>query len=119
MPIRFETGQGPAALQGVVIVVEPETGRATSVAPAPRRRLLILDGKVVAEKVLDDVRAGVARFRDTYRRRADAGRRARRRRSRRPKLYVANKKKAADTVGIASQDHLHPEGLEARGAARR
>jgi len=31
MPIRFETAKGPAALQGVVIVVEPETGRATSI----------------------------------------------------------------------------------------
>src|SRR5438034_3730585 len=31
MPIRFETARGPAALQGVVIVVEPETGRATSI----------------------------------------------------------------------------------------
>src|SRR5438445_227056 len=31
MPIRFETAKGPAALQGVVIVVEPETGRANSI----------------------------------------------------------------------------------------
>ena len=31
MPIRFETAKGPAALQGAVIVVEPETGRATSI----------------------------------------------------------------------------------------
>src|SRR6266850_490759 len=31
MPIRFETAKGPAALQGVVIAVEPETGRATSI----------------------------------------------------------------------------------------
>src|SRR6059036_3226890 len=31
MPIRFETAKGPAALQGVVIVVEPETGRASSI----------------------------------------------------------------------------------------
>jgi 2',3'-cyclic-nucleotide 2'-phosphodiesterase len=31
MPTRFETAKGPAALQGVVIVVEPETGRATSI----------------------------------------------------------------------------------------
>jgi methylenetetrahydrofolate dehydrogenase (NADP+)/methenyltetrahydrofolate cyclohydrolase len=28
------------------------------------------------------------------------------------KVYVANKKRAADTVGIASQDHIHPEGLD-------
>src|SRR5262250_3398854 len=31
MPIRFETAKGPAALQGAMIVVEPETGRATSI----------------------------------------------------------------------------------------
>jgi methylenetetrahydrofolate dehydrogenase (NADP+) / methenyltetrahydrofolate cyclohydrolase len=72
---------------------------------------LILDGKVVAQKVLDDVRAGVARLKD----RAGVV----------PtlavvlvgdfapsKVYVANKKRAADTVGIASQDHIHPEGLD-------
>jgi hypothetical protein len=70
---------------------------------------LILDGKVVAQKVLDEVRAGVARFRDTT--------------GVAPKLavvlvgdfapskiYIANKKRAADTVGIAAEDHLHPEG---------
>jgi methylenetetrahydrofolate dehydrogenase (NADP+)/methenyltetrahydrofolate cyclohydrolase len=75
---------------------------------------LILDGKAVAQKVLDDVRAGVARVKD----RTGAV----------PtlavvlvgdfapsKVYVANKKRAADTVGIASQDHIHPEGLD-RGA---
>jgi methylenetetrahydrofolate dehydrogenase (NADP+) / methenyltetrahydrofolate cyclohydrolase len=72
---------------------------------------LILDGKVVAQKVLDDVRAGVVRLKD----RAAVV----------PtlavvlvgdfapsKVYVANKKRAADTVGIASQDHIHPEGLD-------
>jgi methylenetetrahydrofolate dehydrogenase (NADP+) / methenyltetrahydrofolate cyclohydrolase len=72
---------------------------------------LTLDGKVVAQKVLDDVRAGVARVQD--------------RSGIVPtlavvlvgdfapsKVYVANKKRAADTVGIASQDHLHPEGLD-------
>jgi hypothetical protein len=31
MPIRFETAKGPAALHGVVITVEPETGKATSI----------------------------------------------------------------------------------------
>ena len=58
---------------------------------------MILDGKVVAQKVLDEVRAGVARFRGT----AGAA----------PtlavvlvgdfapsKIYVANKKKAAEPV---------------------
>jgi len=72
---------------------------------------LTLDGKAVAQKVLDDVRAGVARLKD--------------RSGIVPtlavvlvgdfapsKVYVANKKRAADTVGIASQDHIHPEGLD-------
>ena len=31
MPIRFETAKGPAALHGVVIVVDPETGRASDI----------------------------------------------------------------------------------------
>src|SRR2546426_10394218 len=31
MPLRFETAKGPAALQGAVIVVEPDTGRASSI----------------------------------------------------------------------------------------
>ena len=72
---------------------------------------MTLDGKVVAQKVLDDVRAGVARLKD--------------RTGTAPtlavvlvgdfapsKVYVANKKRAADTVGIASEDHIHPEGLD-------
>ena len=72
---------------------------------------MTLDGKVVAQKVLNDVRAGVARLKD--------------RTGTAPtlavvlvgdfapsKVYVANKKRAADTVGIASEDHIHPEGLD-------
>jgi methylenetetrahydrofolate dehydrogenase (NADP+)/methenyltetrahydrofolate cyclohydrolase len=72
---------------------------------------LTLDGKIVAQKVLDDVRAGVARLKE--------------RSGVVPtlavvlvgdfapsKVYVANKKRAADTVGIASEDHIHPEGLD-------
>jgi metallophosphoesterase (TIGR00282 family) len=31
MPIRFETAKGPAALHGAVIVVDPETGRASDI----------------------------------------------------------------------------------------
>ena len=31
MPMRFETAKGPAALHGVVITVEPETGKATAI----------------------------------------------------------------------------------------
>jgi methylenetetrahydrofolate dehydrogenase (NADP+)/methenyltetrahydrofolate cyclohydrolase len=75
---------------------------------------LILDGKLVAQKALDEVRAGVDRLK------AGTGVA--------PtlavvlvgdfapsKVYVANKKRAADTVGIASKDHLHPEGLDRVG----
>jgi metallophosphoesterase (TIGR00282 family) len=31
MPMKFETAKGPAALHGVVITLEPETGRATGI----------------------------------------------------------------------------------------
>jgi methylenetetrahydrofolate dehydrogenase (NADP+)/methenyltetrahydrofolate cyclohydrolase len=72
---------------------------------------LTLDGKLVAQKVLDDVRVRVAAMKN----RSGVA----------PtlavvlvgdfapsKVYVANKKRAADTVGIASEDHIHPEGLD-------
>jgi len=71
---------------------------------------LILHGKPVAEKVLGDVRAGVERLK------AASGVT--------PTLavvligddpasqvYVRNKKRAADSVGIATQDFIHPAGL--------
>ena len=71
---------------------------------------MILHGKPVAEKVLGDVRTGVERLRA-------AGGPA-------PTLavvligddhasqvYVRGKKRAADSVGIATQDHMHPAGL--------
>jgi methylenetetrahydrofolate dehydrogenase (NADP+) / methenyltetrahydrofolate cyclohydrolase len=71
---------------------------------------LILDGKVVSEKILEEVRAGVSRLRSA--------------RGITPtlavvligdfapsKIYVAGKKKAADSVGIASQDHVYPERM--------
>ena len=71
---------------------------------------MILDGKAVAEKVLGQVRDGVTRLR------ADTGVA--------PRLavvlvgddaasqvYVRNKKRSADSVGIATQDFLHPQGL--------
>jgi len=71
---------------------------------------VILEGKPVAEKMLAGVRAGV----DALRARTGVA----------PtlavvligdfapsKVYVANKKRAADSVGIASRDFLHPEGL--------
>jgi hypothetical protein len=75
---------------------------------------LILDGKVVAQKVLDEVRVGVTRLRDTTRAVPTlavvlVGDFAP------SKIYVANKKKAADSVGIASEDHLHPAGLDRAG----
>ena len=71
---------------------------------------MILDGRAVAQKVLGDVGAGVDRLRA--------------RTGQAPtlavvlvgefapsKIYVANKKKAADAIGIASRDHVHPAGL--------
>ena len=71
---------------------------------------MILEGKPVAEKVLATVRAGVERLR------AERGVT--------PTLgvvlvgdfapsqiYVRNKKRAADSVGIVSRDCLYPEGL--------
>ena len=75
---------------------------------------MILDGKVVAQKVLDEVRVGVTRLRDTTRVVPTlavvlVGDFAP------SKIYVANKKKAADSVGIASEDHLHPAGLDRAG----
>jgi methylenetetrahydrofolate dehydrogenase (NADP+)/methenyltetrahydrofolate cyclohydrolase len=70
----------------------------------------LLDGRVVAQKVLGEVAGGVGAFR------AEAGVA--------PtlavvlvgdfapsRIYVAAKKKAADQVGIASRDYLHPDGL--------
>ena len=71
---------------------------------------MILDGRQVAQKVLGEVKAGVERLRVE--------------RGVAPmlavvlvgdfapsKIYVANKKKASDAVGIATRDHLHPDGL--------
>jgi len=71
---------------------------------------MILDGNVVAEKTLAEVRAGVARLREKYgvaptlavlllgNDPASA-------------LYVRNKKKMAASVGITSPDHVYPDGL--------
>jgi methylenetetrahydrofolate dehydrogenase (NADP+)/methenyltetrahydrofolate cyclohydrolase len=69
----------------------------------------ILDGKTVAAKVLAEVKAGVEAFaRDTRVAPALAvvlvGDFAPSR------IYVRNKKKAADEVGIVSRDYLYPEG---------
>ena len=70
----------------------------------------ILDGKLVAQKVLEEVKQGVATLR------AETGVV--------PtlavilvgdfapsKIYIANKKKMAAEVGILSRDHIYPEGL--------
>jgi len=78
---------------------------------------VILEGKPVAEKVLAGVRAGV----DALRARTGVT----------PTLavvligdfapstvYVANKKRAAESVGIASKDFLHPEGLGQKDLVR-
>jgi methylenetetrahydrofolate dehydrogenase (NADP+)/methenyltetrahydrofolate cyclohydrolase len=74
----------------------------------------ILDGKLVARKVLDEVKRGVSALKD--------------RTGVAPtlavvlvgdfapsRMYVNNKKRAVAEVGIASQDHIHPEGLSLRG----
>jgi methylenetetrahydrofolate dehydrogenase (NADP+) / methenyltetrahydrofolate cyclohydrolase len=71
---------------------------------------MILDGKAVAQKILDEVGGGVERLRTAS--------------GVTPtlavvllgdftpsKIYVANKKRVADSIGIASRDHIHPEGL--------
>ncbi len=74
---------------------------------------MILDGRTVAQKVLGEVKAGVERLRATT--------------GVTPtlavvlvgdfppsKIYVANKMKASDAVGIATRDHIHPAGLAQR-----
>jgi methylenetetrahydrofolate dehydrogenase (NADP+) / methenyltetrahydrofolate cyclohydrolase len=71
---------------------------------------VILAGKPVQDRVLADVTAGVERLRQT--------------RGVTPTLgvvligedpasqiYVRGKKRAADSVGIATRDHLHPQGI--------
>lgn len=73
----------------------------------------LLDGKAVAQKILGEVSSGV---RDVRARTGVT-----------PmlavvlvgdfapsKIYIANKKKAAESVGIASRDHVYPGGLSAR-----
>lgn len=75
---------------------------------------MILDGRAVAKKVLDEVREGVARLS--------------RPRGLAPtlavvligdfapsKVYVANKKKTAEAVGIASRDYVYPSGVDRDG----
>ncbi len=75
-----------------------------------KRMAQILNGKVVAEKVLTEVRRGAAFLRGATGRSPTlavvlAGDFAPSR------IYVANKKKAAESVGIPSRDFLYPEGV--------
>jgi methylenetetrahydrofolate dehydrogenase (NADP+)/methenyltetrahydrofolate cyclohydrolase len=74
---------------------------------------LILHGKPVQERVLEEVRAGVARLVEARRVTPtlavvligdDPA----------SQIYVRNKKRAADAVGIASRDCLYPQGLGQR-----
>ncbi|HEY3099853.1 MAG TPA: tetrahydrofolate dehydrogenase/cyclohydrolase catalytic domain-containing protein, partial [Methylomirabilota bacterium] len=74
---------------------------------------MILHGKPVQERVLAEVKAGVDRLQRT--------------RGVTPTLavvligedpasqvYVRGKKRAADSVGIATRDHLYPQGISQR-----
>lgn len=70
----------------------------------------ILDGKPVAQKVLDEVRRGVVGLKAATGLAPTlavvlVGDFAASR------IYIANKKKAADSVGIASRDFVYPKGL--------
>jgi methylenetetrahydrofolate dehydrogenase (NADP+)/methenyltetrahydrofolate cyclohydrolase len=78
---------------------------------------MILEGKVVSQKVLDDVRARTARFR------AASGVT--------PclavvlvgddpasKVYVGHKKRGAEAVGIDARDHIYPEGFDQASLVR-
>src|SRR5262249_58623795 len=105
----FRDGQGAGRPPG-----RDDRGRARNrtrdVNPPTPRPGLILDGKVVAQKVLDEVRAGVARLRDTTREVPTlavvlVGDFAP------SKIYVANKKRAADSFGIAYEDRRRPARL--------
>src|SRR3989304_5106063 len=70
----------------------------------------ILDGKLVAQKVLAEVKAGVSLLKE---RTGTVPTLAVGLAGAFPpsKIYIANKKKMAAEVGIASRDFLYPEGL--------
>jgi methylenetetrahydrofolate dehydrogenase (NADP+) / methenyltetrahydrofolate cyclohydrolase len=72
---------------------------------------MILDGTVVAEKIQEEIRAGVARVRDRY---GVAPSLAVLLLGTDPAsgLYVRSKKRMAAAVGIESPDHVYPEGLD-------
>lgn len=72
---------------------------------------MILDGNVVAEKVLDGVRKGVARLRES---RGVAPTLAVLLLGTDPAsgLYVRSKKRMAASVGIEPPDHVYPDGLD-------
>jgi methylenetetrahydrofolate dehydrogenase (NADP+)/methenyltetrahydrofolate cyclohydrolase len=78
---------------------------------------VILDGKAVAQKVLAQVRAGAERLRDA--------------RGVVPclavvlvgddpasKVYVASKKRTAESVGLQARDHIYPAGLDQKTLER-
>ena len=78
---------------------------------------MILDGRIVAQKVLDGVRDGVTRLSETT--------------GVRPKLavvlvgdfapskiYVASKMRTSESVGITSEDHVFPGGLSQTDLAK-
>src|SRR5689334_1569878 len=71
---------------------------------------MILDGKVVADKIQDEIRAGVARLRERH---GVAPSLAVLLLGTDPAsgLYVRSKKRMAAAVGIESPDHVYPEGL--------
>jgi methylenetetrahydrofolate dehydrogenase (NADP+) / methenyltetrahydrofolate cyclohydrolase len=72
---------------------------------------MILDGTVVAEKIQEEIRAGVARVRDRY---GVAPSLAVLLLGTDPAsgLYVRSKKRMAAAVGIESPDHVYPGGLD-------
>jgi methylenetetrahydrofolate dehydrogenase (NADP+) / methenyltetrahydrofolate cyclohydrolase len=73
--------------------------------------LILLDGKAVAQKVLDEVRAGASRLKE---RRGIVPGLAAVLIGEDPasKIYIGSKKRMAASLGFASPDYLYPAGLE-------
>ena len=120
MPNRFEPAKGRARLQGAVIRIDPESGRALAIERVQRDLAsyrarpvaLILDGKVVAAKVQAAVTEGVGavRARGVHPTLAvvlvgeDPA----------SKVYVGGKRRACQAAGIEARDHLYPRGSASR-----
>ena len=124
MPNRFEPAKGPAALHGVVIRIDPDTGRGLSIErlrvpspPEPERPVLTLDGKAVAAKVLADVQDRRRRARRVDRRPADARGDPGRRGSRLPGVRAQQEAERRGSRHRLARLPL-PAGLHAGGAAR-